>query len=158
MMSFTVRAAAVFFFSATVLLAGARNDRAPETILDTINKGREVAISAGDFAPVVSNQESDAPEPAADPVPAASNREAGVVPSRFKIQILAATSQEQVSKEKRLLAEKTELPLSLVFDSPYHKLFAGDFSLRSEAESALVQIKSLGYSDAWIVRMAKPRQ
>jgi hypothetical protein len=100
-----------------------------------------------------------------DTVPAvaaatAPRQEAGVVPSRFKIQILAGPNEQQVKKEKNNLAPKIDLPLSVSFEAPYYKLFAGNFSQHSEAESWCAQLKDMGYNDAWIVRTAttqKPR-
>ena len=148
--------------------AGEKGKNPPQTFLDTLNKGREVVITNADFVP-----QSQTPAPAAAAVqspvkvPAETaavviktepKGEAGVVPSRFRIQILASTQQDQVKKEKNALASKTELPLVVSFETPYYKLFAGDFTQRSDAESNLARLKALGYNDAWIVRSAAQKK
>jgi hypothetical protein len=144
--------------------AGAQGNSFVPTFLDTLNKGREVSLTEADFASQVIVPA--APRTiASDTVPAlvtaaAPREEAGVVPSRFKIQILAGPNEQQVKKEKNNLAPKINLPLSVSFEAPYYKLFAGDFSRHSEAESGCAQLKDMGYNDAWIVRTAaaqKPR-
>jgi hypothetical protein len=131
------------------------------TFLDTLNKGREISVTDADVAPqqvpaAVARQASpDSPASAGTSEP---NREAGVVPSRFKIQILASTQEQMVRKEKNALAAKIALPLVIIFESHYYKLFAGDFARHDEAESYCSQLKKLGYSDVWIVRTAASRQ
>jgi hypothetical protein len=144
--------------------AGAQGSSSVPTFLDTLNKGKEVSLSEADFSSQVTVP--TAPRAAvSDTVtafvkPPAPRQEAGVVPSRFKIQILAGPNEEQVKKEKNNLAPKIRLPLSVTFEAPYFKLFAGDFSQHSEAESWCAQLKEMGYNDAWIVRTAasqKPR-
>ena len=154
--------AAVFFIGSSE----AQQDKPVPTFLDTLNKGREVSLSDADISPQVTvpaRAESKVVIP--DTVSAlatstAPRQEAGVVPSRFKIQILAGPDEQQVKKEKNNLAPKISLPLSVSFEAPYYKLFAGDFVGRSEAESWCAQLKDMGYNDAWIVRTAasqKPR-
>ena len=122
------------------------------TFLDTLNKGREVAIRATDIvqqAALPVAQPSDTVLSSAEP-----KREAGVVPSRFRIQVLASTQEQAVKQEKNSLSAKTSLPLAISFESPYYKLFAGDFVQRGEAENSCAQLKKMGYNDAWIVRTA----
>jgi hypothetical protein len=146
---------------------GAQGNPSAATFLDTLNKDREVALTDADFpsrqaaAPAVPQAvvvpNTVVPAPVAVPAP---RQEAGVVPSRFKIQVLAGPNEQQVRQVKNNLAAKIDLPLSGSFEAPYYKLFAGDFSRHSEAESWCAQLKDMGYSDAWIVRTAasqKPR-
>jgi hypothetical protein len=148
-----------FFF---VLYAGEKETRSLPTFLDTLNKGREVSLADADFSqPVIPAAASLAV--ITDTVPAvastAPKQEAGVVPSRFKIQILAGTQEQQVRNEKSVLAAKVgDLPLTVSFESPYYKLFAGDFAQHSEAETWCAQLKDMGYKDAWIVRIASQKQ
>ncbi|MGA2507400.1 MAG: SPOR domain-containing protein [Chitinispirillaceae bacterium] len=160
--------------AAALLTVSTRGSRAA-TFLDTLNKGREVSITAADIgaqsAPV------PAPAPAIVPVPAPAaapdtfagrpsgepKREAGVVPSRFRVQILASTQEQQVREEKNNVAAKIkladiDLPVTVVFEAPYYKLLAGDFAQRSEAENCCAQLKKIGYNDAWIVRTASPQR
>ncbi len=147
----------LLLFSAAI--AGEQEKKIPTTFLDTLNKGREVAISNADIIPqtVPVTVSVQAPVPAdtvSAVLPAVPKRDAGAVPSRFKIQILASTQEQQVKREKNALAAKTSLPISISFDVPYYKLFAGDFAQRGEAENYCTQFKKMGYNDAWIVRTA----
>jgi len=143
------------------LYAGEEGKKSLPTFLDTLNKGREVSLSDNDFSPPAA--QPAVPQPAvADTfsvvTAAAPKQEAGVVPSRFKIQILAGTQEQQVRNERNNLAAKVDLPLSIFFEAPYFKLFAGDFARHSEAETWCAQLKDMGYKDAWIVRIASQKQ
>jgi hypothetical protein len=149
-----------FFYAA---FAGSEDQKASRTFLDTLNSGKELIIANPDSA-----QPSSAAKPAAigndagdqidgDNTPG-EQREAGVVPSRFMVQVLASTSLQQVKQEKRKLAAKIKLPLSISYEAPYYKLFAGNAPQRDEAENVLAQIKKLGYNDAWIVRTAATKR
>jgi hypothetical protein len=127
------------------------------TFLDTLNKGKEVSLSDTDFSQQVTQPaapQTAVPDTAHPTGTAVSRQDAGVVPSRFKIQILAGTQEQQVKKEKITLAVKVKIPLSISFETPYYKLFAGDFAQHSEAEAWCSQLKDMGYKDAWIVRTA----
>jgi hypothetical protein len=149
----------VSFFA---LYAGEQEKKPVTTFLDTLNNGREVSLTGADFsAPSVAQKpavQGNAAQQAADTlsgaITAGPKHEAGVVPSRFKIQILAGTQEQQVKKEKNVLAAKISLPVSVSFEAPYYKLFAGDFAQRIEAETWCAQLKNLGYNDVWIVRTA----
>ena len=141
--------AGVIGLASGVLLA-ADNKPPSLTFLDTLNKGRELAITGADYPPPPGVNSADTAAGKKE-----IKREAGVVPSRFRIQILASSHEYQVKQEKNRLAAKTKLPLIISFESPYYKLLAGDFVQRSEAENYLAQIKQLGYNDAWIVRTAE---
>ena len=154
--------------SVLALHAGEQEKKPMPTFLDTLNKGREMSLTGADFSAPPAAQtpatqaaavQGNAAQQAADTFSAAimlgPKQEAGVVPSRFKIQILAGTQEQQVKKEKNNLAVKAVgLPLSVSFEAPYYKLFAGDFAQRSEAETWCAQLKTMGYNDAWIVRTA----
>ena len=157
--------------SLAVFVAGSAGG-VERTFLDTLNKGREVSITAEDIgapsapAPVPAIAPTAVPDTLAGrqaPVPA-PKREAGVVPSRFRIQILASTQEQQVRQEKNNVAAKiklaniVDLPVTVVFEPPYYKLFAGDFAQRGEAENICAQLKKIGYNDAWIVRTATPQR
>jgi hypothetical protein len=153
--------AMAFLFCVAPSGAAADGKKAPLTYLDTLNQGKEIAITAADF-----NQQA-APQPAVTknaPTPpdtaAAANAKAplqhdpGVVESRFRIQVLASTHQDQVRQKMAALAAKINVPVSISFETPYYKLFAGEFTQRGDAENCLAQVKKLGYNDAWISRTA----
>ena len=149
-----------FFYAAS---AGNEDRKPPLTFLDTLNSGKELIIANPDSArPSSGTKPADVAHEAGDqfdgdntPV---EQREAGVVPSRFMVQVLASTSQQQVKQEKRKLAAKIKLPFSISYEAPYYKLFAGNAPQREEAENVLAQIKKLGYNDAWIVRTAATKR
>jgi septal ring-binding cell division protein DamX len=153
------------FVSVLALRAGGDEKKPVLTFLDTLNKGREVSVAAADVASRTAPAMVTAPPqaPAADLPAAEPKREEGVVASRFKIQICASTQEQQVRQEKNNLTEKIklaqiELPVTVAFETPYYKLFAGDFAQRSEAENSCAQLKKIGYNDAWIVRTATPQR
>jgi hypothetical protein len=149
-----------FFF---VTFAGSEDQKAPRTFLDTLNSGKELVIATPESARQFSGTKSaTAKNTASDQIDDENamdvQHEAGVVPSRFMVQVLASTSQQQVKQEKRNLATKIKLPLSISYEAPYYKLFAGNAPQRDEAENMLAQIKKLGYNDAWIVRIAATKR
>lgn len=156
---------AAFYVCLFVLAAAAGNEdkKTVLTFLDTLNNGRELRFGAADtvekFARIAPAETglAEAGDAPAD-VNAAERREAGVVPSRFVVQVLAATSQQQVKLEKRNVAAKIKLPLSISYDAPYYKLYIGDCRDRAEAENVLAQVKKSGYNDAWIVRLSAAKQ
>jgi hypothetical protein len=163
-----LRAAGVFALTAVLSgIAGAQEKNPVTTFLDTLNKGKEVSLTEADFShppflPAVPKAVGTDTVPAIVPAAAVTrHEEAGVVPSRFKIQVLAGPNEQQVKKEKTTLAAKAVgLPLSISFEAPYYKLLAGDFAQHSEAETWCSRLKDMGYGDAWIVRTAavqKPR-
>jgi hypothetical protein len=154
-------AAAIFGVVSLSFGAMAGEKNIPLTFLDTLNKGKELSISE-DFAPPSFPVMTKTPAASADTVAAnaktAPKPEAGVVVSRFRIQVLASTHEDQVKREKNTLTSKIDIPVTITFESPYYKLFAGEFTQRSEAENYLAQIKKLGYNDAWISRTVAPQK
>lgn len=157
-----IAAPAVSAILSLSLLTMAGEKKTALTYLDTLNKGRELSISTADFAPppqspAIKTGEAPADTAAAEIRPVLK-KEAGVVVSRFRIQVLASTQQEQVKREKAVLASRIDIPVSISFESPYYKLFAGDFAQRSEAENYLAQVKKIGYNDAWISRTASAQK
>jgi hypothetical protein len=147
----------------SAISAGSEDQKAPLTFLDSLNSGKELIVAIPDSArqsatlmPVSTG--SGAEDQFDGGNAAMEQREAGVVPSRFMVQVLASTSQQQVTLEKRNLAAKIKLPLSISYEAPYYKLLAGNVSQRDEAENILAQIKKLGYNDAWIVRTAATKR
>jgi hypothetical protein len=150
--------------------AGEGEKKPALTFLDTLNKGKEITITAAEVPQQLQaapqTQQPAVKAPADTPAGAGgsgANQEAGVVPSRFKIQVLASTQEQDFKKEKNNLAAKVnlakiDLPVTSVFEAPYYKLFAGDFTQRSEAETWCARLKEMGYKDAWIVRTASPQK
>lgn len=145
------------------LMSMAGDKKKSFTFLDTLNKGKELSISNADFGQPASppagktaeapSVDTSKPEPKQEP-----KLEAGTVASLFRIQVLASTHQDQVNREKNTLASKIDVPVSVSFEPPYYKLFAGEFAQRGDAENYLAQVKKLGYNDAWISRKAASRK
>jgi hypothetical protein len=113
-------------------------DKAPETnvkltFIDTLNQGREISLVQPSVQKTSYNEAS----------------------SHFSIQVVASSLIEAVRSKKKELERNTKLNLNIVFESPFYKLYAGDFDKRTDAESELVKIKNLGYPDAWVVTTSK---
>lgn len=70
----------------------------------------------------------------------------------FKVQILALAKYENAVIEKKRLQEFTEKTIFLVNERNLWKLQIGDFSIRSEAEAEQNTLKSLGWTDAFLIR------
>jgi hypothetical protein len=118
------------------------------TFLDTLNRGKEVCITDADLSvlrPVSLMEAASGSE---------RQREYGVVPSRFKIQLFAAQTEDEVQIVKKELEGKIDLPVTIVFETPLFKLFAGDFSSKDTAEKYVAKLREMGYGDAWVVRKA----
>jgi hypothetical protein len=149
-----------FFYAVS---AGDEERKAPITFLDSLNSGKELIIASPATARESATTKPESAGSLTDDQIDNENaileqREAGVVPSRFMVQVLASTSQQQIAQEKRNLAAKIKLPISVLYEAPYYKLLAGNVPQRDEAENVLAQIKKLGYNDAWIVRTAATKR
>ena len=114
------------------------NGEVSMTFLDSLNRGREIAVS------IDTAEEAETVSPPAETQKQSSD-------DSFRIQIAASTQIESLHGEKEKLRSSTSLPVAILYDNPFYKLFAGTFQTRSDAESELPQIKELGYEDAWIV-------
>lgn len=131
------------------------------TFIDTLNRGREFSLADSDFTrrttPLAVTVDTSTPDTVQPVTALGQSKEAGVVPSRFKIQVMAGPNEQQIKKERNSLAGKTALPVAIVFEPPYYKLFVGDFTQHSEAETWCARIREMGYRDAWIVRTASSK-
>jgi hypothetical protein len=125
---------------------------AGRTFLDTLNQGKEIALSAEDLPALeVRPQPAAAAVAAAAPSgtePAAAAEQGG---PRFRIQILASSQIDMVRREKVRAEETIDLPVSMASDQSLFKLYVGDFRTRAEAEAVLPTVRGMGYNDAWIV-------
>jgi len=109
------------------------------TFLDTLNRGKEVALADSDLPTLEVTA-------AAAPVPDAPK---GV--ARFRIQILASSSVDVVRQEKLNAERATELPVFMTSEQSLYKLYVGDFKTKADAEAALPAVRKKGYGDAWVV-------
>jgi len=111
-----------------------------QTFLDTLNRGHEIALSAGDL-------------PTLEVVPAVSFSSEKIVAGepRFRIQILASSQIDMARREKVNAENVIKQPVFMASEQSLYKLYVGDFKTRAEAEAALPEVRKLGYKDAWVV-------
>lgn len=111
------------------------------TFIDTLNKGKEAVLSENDF---ITTQ-----------VAKTGNYNAATVQSEsvahYRIQVFASSQAEKTKEYKKKLEKQFAVPMTIVFEAPHYKLYAGDFSKRTDADTLLLKIKKLGYQDAWVV-------
>jgi hypothetical protein len=112
-----------------------------QTFLDTLNRGREIAVSANDL-PVLE---------VVPTVSAAPEKGAAAGEPRFRIQILASSQVDMARREKVNAESVIKQPVFMASDQSLYKLYVGDFKTRAEAEAALPEVRKLGYKDAWVV-------
>ncbi len=112
------------------------------TYLDTLNRGKEIALSEKDFKSIL-------PE-STETVGDKDGKEQS--PDGFRIQCFASSQIERIRSEQKLLETKVKYPVYVVFNAPYYKLLAGDFTKKGDADIALVKLKEAGYKDAWVAR------
>jgi len=141
------------------------------TYLDTLNKGREVALTEKDVkfiyaepaaAPVQTASAASAPstttpsttqprQTATAPTPPAAVPAPPSAADAFRIQTLATSDIERARVEKKQLESRTHQPVYIMFEAPYYKIQVGDFTKRPAAEEFLADFRKSGYNDAWIV-------
>lgn len=111
------------------------------TFIDSLNAGKEITLADKDF--------HAKPEIAAQEKP----KTAGAATTVFSIQVLASSQMETVRQEKTNLENKLKLSVYIKAESPYFKLLAGSFPDRESALPTVEKLKSLGYHDAFVVRI-----
>jgi len=109
------------------------------TFLDTLNRGKELALT-----------DEDLPALAAAAAPEANRAQSG---PRFRIQILASSQADMVRRAKSDAETATGLPVFMASEQSLYKLYVGDYKTKAEADAALPEIKSKGYADAWVVNV-----
>ena len=112
-----------------------------QTFLDTLNRGKEIALSEGDL-------------PAIEVAPAASvGKQVGAdgAEEHFRIQILASSQVDMARKEKVSAETALKHPVFMVSEQSLYKLYVGDFKTKAEAEATLPEVRKAGYKDAWVV-------
>jgi hypothetical protein len=119
--------------------AAVSSDKQTLTLLDTLNKGKEYALTESDFTPKVTKSGKTSASTV--------QSETGV---RYRIQIIAASQPERLKEDKKKLEKQLATVLTIVREAAYYKLYAGEFSQKSDADTLLAKIKKLGYTDAWI--------
>ncbi|HMA65887.1 MAG: SPOR domain-containing protein [Fibrobacterota bacterium] len=109
------------------------------TLIDTLNKGKEYALTESDFTP-------QATKSGKSTVSAVQSETV----TRYRVQIMAASQPERLKEDKKKLEKQISAVLSIVQEAAYYKLYAGEFNQKSDADTLLLKIKKLGYTDAWI--------
>jgi len=119
---------------------GAAAGSSSSTFLDTLNRGKEVALTSDDLPTLEVT--------AVTSLPAAAGSRGE---TRFRIQILASSQIDMVRQEKLNAEAATGLPVFMASEQSLYKLYVGDFKTKADADAALPAVKSKGYRDAWVV-------
>jgi hypothetical protein len=114
------------------------------TFLDTLNKGKEIALSDYDLKPILPESTTILGD--------GSGKGLGAATEGFRIQCFASSQIERIRSEQKELETKIKFPIYIVFNAPYYKLLVGDFFKRADADGALAKLKEIGYGDAWVAR------
>lgn len=105
------------------------------TFLDTLNENKELSLlNHSSF-----REENDTEKSATK-----------VTATGYRIQLLASSSIESVREKKKGIEAQLQLSAYIIFDNPYYKILVGNFAQRTEAERALMKIRT-SYPGAWIV-------
>jgi hypothetical protein len=110
-----------------------------QTFLDTLNLGKEVSVVENNPKLLIKSGNIH------------SENVQSETANLYRIQIMASSRIESLREQKKMIEKKIKVPLNIVFEAPFYKLYAGHYSQRSDADAALIQIRKLGYPDAWIV-------
>ncbi|NLW32005.1 MAG: SPOR domain-containing protein [Fibrobacter sp.] len=110
------------------------------TFLDTLNSGKNIHLENSDLN---SFKEQTFTESDISAAPKSN--------VHYRVQVFASSQIETIREKKKSLENKIDLPLFIAFDTPFYKLYVGDFKKRTQAEAVLPEIKKLGYTDAWVV-------
>jgi SPOR domain len=120
------------------------------TLIDTLNKGKEYALTESDFTPQTTKSGKST-------VSAVQSETV----TRYRVQIMAASQPDKLKEDKKKLEKQLSAVLSIVQESAYFKLYAGEYNQKSDADTLLLKIKKLGYTDAWVATVkggAQPKQ
>ncbi len=112
----------------------------PVTYLDTLNQDKEISLNIDSLPSNNTFLENRT-----------ITKEKKVVKG-FRIQIVASRSKDMVENKKMDVKSKIDMEIYIKYESPYYKMYAGDFTDREIANEALKRVKKAGYSDAWIVK------
>ena len=70
------------------------------------------------------------------------------------IQIAACSTQEDAARVAVQADPLTDLECDVESEPPWWKVRLGAFATREAAEARLIEVRALGYPDAWVVRRA----
>jgi hypothetical protein len=115
-----------------------------QTFLDTLNRGKEIALAADDLPAI------EMTPAATDAQPAQQHNANTGGETRFRIQILASSQVDMVRKEKINAENAVDQPVFMASEQSLFKLYVGEFKTKAEAEAELPKIRKK-YPDAWIV-------
>ncbi len=113
------------------------------TFMDTLNKGKEIALSENDLRPILPESTAIVDE---------KDGKGAVGVDGFRVQCFASIQIDRVRSEQKQLESRVKYPVYVVFNAPYYKLLVGDFAKRGEADFALAKLKEIGFGDAWVAR------
>lgn len=73
----------------------------------------------------------------------------------YRVQIFTSRLYAEALRERAIANEVFNLPVHLDYEVPYYKLRVGDFFSREEAEEIIPEVRSIGYTGAWVARVIK---
>ena len=71
--------------------------------------------------------------------------------AKFKIQVLVTSSIEKAENVVEQLKAQFKQESYFIKSGTFYKIYLGRFGAREQAEKTLSQVKTAGYSDAWLV-------
>ncbi len=80
-----------------------------------------------------------------------ANTPSSQLQSYYQIQVFATTDQQKAQTIVNQLATRFDYPCTYTTQNNLFKVLLGKFADRTQAETALKEVKALGFQDAWIV-------
>jgi hypothetical protein len=69
----------------------------------------------------------------------------------YEVRVFAALNIQAARETQQQVDTLTEMPVRVVFEEPYYKVYAGPYPTFEEAEKFLRLVTRLGFTSAWIV-------
>ncbi len=71
----------------------------------------------------------------------------------YRVQIFTSRFLQEAERVRDEATTKFEETVHMDFDAPYYKVRIGDFETMEEGERFLGQVRDLGYTDVWLVKV-----
>jgi len=132
------------------LFAGFVTSVPAATFLDSLNAGRELVLGK----PVITHSQAPVEQVETD-VEASGADLPQLAKKTFRVQCFASKSLEMLRIEKTKLQNRVDQPVYITFQDGFYKLQVGDFPTRQAAETLQLDLKQLGYPDAWVQQITR---
>jgi len=73
------------------------------------------------------------------------------IAQRYDVRLFATLNIQSARQVQQQLDTLTEMPVRVVFEEPYYKVYAGPYPTFEEAEKFVRVVTRLGFTSAWIV-------